>query len=183
MSFTRKAVRKTSLALAALFLVMFIGSLSGMLMICSAAQLHDSQPEPLHLKILLVRTYLDGEISEEFICENVLSIENVWEKYSGWELQDIYESSIVFTRKMDDISPLLKANGYFGMTDKGVLTIFNGKPDQFKIIHSFFQIDTKKLESTEQKELLHGIPIKTKDHYVKVLETFKSYAKDRKQTK
>jgi forespore regulator of the sigma-K checkpoint len=33
-----------------------------------------------------------------------------------------------------------------------------------------------KLESTKQEELLQGIPIKTKDRFVEVLETFKPYS-------
>jgi len=56
------------------------------------------------------------------------------------------------------------------------LSIFNGRPDQLRIIQSFFQIDIKKLESTKQEELLQGIPIKTKDRFVEVLETFKPYS-------
>lgn len=86
-------------------------------------------------------------------------------------------STMVFRKQVDDISPLLKANGYFGITEDGVLTIFNGRPDQLRIIQSFFQIDIKKLESKKQEELLQGIPIKTKDRYVEVLETFKQYSK------
>jgi forespore regulator of the sigma-K checkpoint len=71
---------------------------------------------------------------------------------------------------------LLKANGFFGITEDGVLSIFNGRPDQLRIIQSFFQIDIMKLESAKQEELLQGIPIKTKDRFVEVLETFKPYS-------
>ena len=85
------------------------------------------------------------------------------------------ETSMVFRKQVNDISPLLKANGYFGVTDEGVLTIYNGRPDQSMIIQSFYQIDVNKLESRVQQELLQGIPIKTKDRYVEVLETFKPY--------
>jgi forespore regulator of the sigma-K checkpoint len=56
------------------------------------------------------------------------------------------------------------------------LTIFNGRPGQSRIIQSFFQIDIRKLESKRQEELIQGIPIKTKDQYVQVLETFKPYS-------
>lgn len=183
MSLTRKTVRIIHPVAAVMILVILIGSLPGMLMICSAAEVNTGQPEPLHLKILLVRTYLDGEVSEEIIHENVWSIENFWAKYDQWDLQSFNGLSVVFAKHVDDISPLLKANGYFGITDKGVLTIFNGKPDQAKIIHSFFQIDVKKLESKKQEDLIHGIPIKTKDHFVEVLETFKPYSMIGKQTK
>ena len=84
-----------------------------------------------------------------------------------------------FSKKAEDISPLLKANGYFGVTDDGILTIFNGKPYKSHIIQSFFQIDVGKLESTKREELIKGIPIKTKDRYVEVLETFKTYSKEK----
>lgn len=131
--------------------------------------------EPLQVEVILQREYLDGEISEEKITEKIWSMEQFWIKYEQWELVDTYDKGLVFKRKMDDISPLLKANGYFGLTEDGTLTIFNGKPHQFNIIQTFFQINIEKLESRKHLELKNGIPIKTKDRYVHVLETFKPY--------
>ncbi|MCM3765423.1 intercompartmental signaling factor BofC [Neobacillus niacini] len=132
--------------------------------------------EPLQITVILERNYLDGEISQEVIQETCWSMENFWAKYDQWQLLRNDESTFVFKKQVDDISPLLKANGYFGLTEDGVLTIFNGRPDRSRIIQSFFQIDVKKLESKAQQELLQGIPIKTKDRYVEVLETFKPYS-------
>jgi forespore regulator of the sigma-K checkpoint len=138
---------------------------------------HVSQKsEPLHLTVILERVFLDGEISDEVIKETCWSMESFWAKYDQWRLIDINDSTMVFRKQIDDISPLLKANGYFGITEDGILTIFNGRPDKLRIIQSFFQIDIKKLESKKQEELIQGIPIKTKDRYVKVLETFKQYS-------
>jgi forespore regulator of the sigma-K checkpoint len=77
---------------------------------------------------------------------------------------------------MDDISPLLKANGYFGITNDGTVTIFNGKPDHEDIIHSFFQIDIKKLEGKKQNELLKGIPVKSVEDFNSVLKALKPYS-------
>lgn len=139
--------------------------------------------EPLRLKVVLERVYLDGETSEETVVESVTSLADFWAKYDQWQLISISEARLVFRRQMDDISPLLKANGYFGVTDKGVLSIFNGRPGQSRIIQSFFQIDIKKLESHKQEELIHGIPIKSKDDYMQVLETFKPYSTDEIQGK
>jgi forespore regulator of the sigma-K checkpoint len=159
---------------------MFIGRVPGMALTGSAAQMdnhHDQQKtEPQQLTIILERTYLDGEISEEVLKETYWSIENLWAKYDQWQLIDIDETKMVFRKQVDDISPLLKSNGYFGITEDGVLTIFNGRPGQSRIIQSFFQIDIKKLESKKQEELIQGIPIKTKDRYVEVLKTFKPYS-------
>jgi forespore regulator of the sigma-K checkpoint len=130
---------------------------------------------PIQVEVILQRTYLDGEVSEEKIIEKVWSMEHFWLKYEQWELIDTYEKGLVFKKQMDDISPLLKSNGYFGITDDGTLTIFNGRPHRTNIIQSFFQINLEKLESRKHLELKKGIPIKTKDRYVQVLETFKPY--------
>lgn len=179
MRYSRAAFVQVCLAFIAVFLFMLMFWAPGIIMAGSAAIPDIQKTEPLHLEIVLERIYLDGEVSEEVVRENSLSMDNLWEKYRHWHLKKMAGSKIVFSKKVDDISPLLKANGYFGITDKGVLTIFNGKPAQANIIQSFFQIDIRKLESHKQQELIDGIPIKTKDHFVEVLETFKTYSTDR----
>lgn len=134
---------------------------------------------PVTVEIILKCLFLDGEVSEETVTETIYTMENFWAKYEDWQFIGMDNEKMVFHKKMDDISPILKANGYFGVTDDGILTIFNGKPYKSHIIQSFFQIDVGKLESRRMKELKQGIPIKTKDRYVEVLETFKSYSKDK----
>lgn len=175
MRFNWIALSRYSLAVSAVLLVIFLGrafEITG-----SAAQVEDRQKtEPLHLTVILERLYLDGEISQEVVHETSWSMANFWAKYDQWQLTEMDETTYVFRKQVDDISPLLKANGFFGVTEDGVLTIFNGRPDQSRIIQSFFQLDIKKLESKKQEELIQGIPIKTKDHYVEVLETFKPYS-------
>ena len=136
---------------------------------------------PLQVEVMLRCMYLDGEISEETVTETIYSMENFWAKYEEWQFIGIKNDKLMFRKEMDDISPLLKANGYFGVTDEGILTIFNGKPYKSHIIQSFFQIDVGKLESRKRLELKEGIPIKSKDQYVEVLETFKTYSKQDKQ--
>ncbi|MFD2681415.1 BofC C-terminal domain-containing protein [Bacillus seohaeanensis] len=128
------------------------------------------------VKVVLERVYLDGEISEETVEETIWSMEDFWASYEDWKLITMNEEEIVFQQHVNDISPLLKTNGYFGISDKGVLSIFNGKPDQSKIIQSFFQIDVNKLESKQHKELVKGIPIKNKKSYEDVLKSFEQYS-------
>lgn len=180
MRFNWVAHYRLGLAFVAVVLFMFIGKVPGIIISGSAEQMENHQDqqmsEPQHLTIILERIYLDGEISEEVVLDSYWSIENFWAKYDQWQLIEIDESKMVFRKQVDDISPLLKANGYFGLTEDGVLTIFNGRPDRSRIIQSFFQIDVKKLESKKQEELIQGIPIKTKDRYEEVLETFKPYS-------
>jgi forespore regulator of the sigma-K checkpoint len=180
MRFNWVAQYRLGLAFVTVVLFMSIGMVPGILVTGFAEPMENHQDqqksEPQQLTIILERIYLDGEISEEVVSDSYWSIENFWAKYDQWQLVDIDESAMVFRKQVDDISPLLKANGYFGITEDGVLTIYNGRPDSSRIIQSFFQIDVKKLESNKQEELIQGIPIKTKDRYVEVLETFKPYS-------
>lgn len=131
---------------------------------------------PLKVTVILERLYLDGEVSEEIKEVTIQSMEDFWAEYASWQLIDQDEEQIVFQKNIDDISPLLKANGYFGITENGVLTIYNGKPSTEKVIQSFFQIDVKKLESHQHEQLRKGIPIQSKDKYVEVLEVFKPFS-------
>ncbi|KAA9026430.1 BofC C-terminal domain-containing protein [Niallia endozanthoxylica] len=153
-------------------------ALRGEIRTAFASQIVEEIKLPVKVDVVLTYMYVDGEISEETVTETIYSMENFWAKYDEWQFIGMNQGKFVFRKEMDDISPLLKANGYFGVTEDGILTIFNGKPYKSHIIQSFFQIDVGKLESRKRKELKKGIPIKTKDRYVEVLETFKSYSKE-----
>ena len=83
---------------------------------------------------------------------------------------------IVLHKMENDISPLLKTNGYFGITQDGTLSIYNGKPADDKIIHTFFQIDVGKLEVYQQEELQQGIQIISKDQFNSLMEEYSEYA-------
>ena len=163
---------------AVIFLAAFVLiTAGGVLAILASAEVKEEQEaKPITMNVILERKYLDGEISQESFEEKIISMEDFWAKYTGWQLIDMDTSHVVFREEVDDISPLLKANGYFGITDDGTLTIFNGKPDEENVIQSFFQIDVGKLESIKHAELKKGIPVKDRDQYVNVLESFKNYS-------
>jgi forespore regulator of the sigma-K checkpoint len=133
--------------------------------------------DPKTVRVILSRIYLDGEISEEIVEETILSMEDFWAEYSEWDLVDQDEAQVVFQQKVDDISPLLKINGYFGISEEGTLNIYEGKPSEEKVIQSFFQINMKKLKSHQQRELEDGIPVLSRDRYEEVLKMYKKYAK------
>lgn len=152
-----------------------LGFFQGLIGCAEEVSRHEAEPEGV--TVILQRVYLDGDISEEVIQETEESVEKAQEKYQHWQLIEQQGNTLFFQNRVDDISPLLKANGYFGITAEGTLTIFNGKPKDSKIIHSFFQIDVGKLESRKKQQLEDGIPIKTKHCYQHVLETFKPYTK------
>ncbi|HHY72872.1 MAG TPA: regulator [Bacillus bacterium] len=130
---------------------------------------------PLTVNVILQRQYIDGNTSEEVVKETIWSMEDFWAEYYDWQLVDHREGQMIFRKNIDDISPLLKANGYFGITEDGILTIFKGVPEKSEeVIQSFFQIDISKLESRQQEELKKGIPVVSKDHYIQVIDSFKT---------
>ncbi|MDQ0161212.1 BofC C-terminal domain-containing protein [Aeribacillus alveayuensis] len=132
---------------------------------------------PLTVKVVLERLYMDGERSEEVKIEKIYSMDDFLLKYADWQFVEHNKNKIVFRKYIEDISPLLKTNGYFGLKDDGTLSIFNGRPGDAKnIIQSFFQIDVGKLESRLHLELEKGIPIKNKEKYLEVIETFRQYS-------
>lgn len=137
-----------------------------------------AENEYVEKKIVLQREYLDGELSEEKVTEHFESIEEFKKKYYAWSIIEVTENEIILHKYEDDISPLLKANGYLGITEKGVLSIYNGKPQYQKIIQSFYQIDVGKLEVYKQEELHAGIPIVSKEQYKSLLKEFEPYSID-----
>jgi forespore regulator of the sigma-K checkpoint len=155
--------------LAAFFMVMLLSALP----IGNGAAASDS----VKMTVVLQQQYLDGEMSQETKEETVVSLKEIWKKYKDWQLINMDDQTIVFRKTVNDISPLLKANGYFGITEDGTLSIFNGKPTRSnKIIQSFFQIDVKKLESRQQEQLKKGIRVLSKSQYQDVIETYRHFA-------
>lgn len=141
----------------------------------SKVEAHELVQQETITTISLIRNFLDGECSIESLSNEIGSLNEIKKNYPNWELIEVKEGTIYFQKYIDDISPLLKANGYFGITTEGVLSIYNGEPKQRQLIQSFFQIDIEKLESKSIEELTKGIPIQTKEHYVQVIESFKAY--------
>ncbi|SDY47088.1 forespore regulator of the sigma-K checkpoint [Evansella caseinilytica] len=132
--------------------------------------------EPKSVEVILQRQYLDGEISEEIVLETIWSMEDFWAYYHDWQLIDQNDVQVIFRKELNDISPLLKINGYFGLAEDGTLNIYNGKPEDNNVIQSFFQVNTSRLKSHLHQDLLKGIPVTSKDHYIQVLKMVEKYA-------
>ncbi|ASS88662.1 Forespore regulator of the sigma-K checkpoint, BofC [Geobacillus lituanicus] len=148
-----------------------------LLAVAAVLPVHGVSAAPVKMTIVLQQHYLDGEMSEEKVTETVDSLTEIWKKYRDWQLINLDDRTIVFRKTVNDISPLLKTNGYFGITDDGTLSIFNGKPGQSsEIIQSFFQIDVQKLESRQQQKLKQGIRVLSKEQYEQVIEMYRHFA-------
>lgn len=136
----------------------------------------DASHEEPRITVILQRTYLDGEVSEEVFTENPQQLEQVLRQYKDWQIIDRDDVEIVLQKRINDISPLLKTSGYFGVSKEGILQIFKGMPSSDHVIQSFFQIDTKKLKTDRRQQLEKGIRIESKERFAEVLEEMKSYS-------
>ncbi|MFD4703614.1 BofC C-terminal domain-containing protein [Gottfriedia sp. NPDC058432] len=127
------------------------------------------------ITIILHKVYINGEVIEEIYINQHKTLGQVKKEFKGWKVIEENDDQIVLMKKINDLSPTLKAKGYFGINSNGVLNLYIGVPSGNNIIESFFQIDTNKLEVNKQKQLEQGIKISTKDHYDYLLHYLKEY--------
>lgn len=132
--------------------------------------------EPLKLEVVLQTQFIDGNMVEEAKEETVWSLADFWANYADWKVMSQEEGKVVFRKKVNDISPAVKQNGYFGIDDNNVLSIFNGKPENKQVIKAFYQIDVGKLESYRMDQLKQGIKVDKRDTFETVMETYKEFA-------
>ncbi|WP_110111466.1 BofC C-terminal domain-containing protein [Bacillus sp. CGMCC 1.16541] len=140
----------------------------------SAQLVHANTSHPTTL--YLERVYVDGVVSQEIIENVTMTRSEIDQHYSDWRLLKETESELVFRTSVDDISPLLKTNGYVGISVDGILSIYEGKPKQPpKVIQSFFQLDIDRLESYHHQQLKSGIKVRSKDEYVSLINFYKMF--------
>lgn len=73
-------------------------------------------------------------------------------------------------------------SGYMGIDKDGNLSLFEGPPEDEKVLRTFFQLDVETMESVlpEEaiKQLQQGIRVQDMDEYNSVLSTFSDFAVD-----
>ncbi|MGA9290611.1 MAG: BofC C-terminal domain-containing protein [Anaerobacillus sp.] len=136
------------------------------------ASMESEERGPLEVEVILKTNYADGISTQQTVYETIWAMEDFWSEYADWQLVDQEEGRMVFERNIEDISPVSKENGHFGLTEDGVLTIFDGNPSDDKVIQTFFQIDVGKLESSRRQQLMDGIPIESWYQFEDVIQSF-----------
>ncbi|MFC3883065.1 BofC C-terminal domain-containing protein [Bacillus songklensis] len=145
--------------------------------VCLAATNVKAAVSEEEFTVFLERVYLDGVVSQEVIRHVDSPKQEILDAYGQWRIIKEGEDELVFRAYIDDISPLLKTNGYFGISIGNMLSIYEGKPNHStKVIQSFFQIDVERLESYHREELKKGIRVHSKDEYVSLMNFFKDYS-------
>jgi|GEM_PF-1115027 len=134
----------------------------------------------MEVSIVLRKSYVCGVESEEKLSQMVASTDQVFQDYQDWQLLSQEGNHFEFSRQINDLAPICKEKGYFGLSKDGILTLYEGPPEEQKVIQTFFQMNTKKLESalpTNELEFLQkGIRITDIAEYNSILSSYEEFA-------
>jgi forespore regulator of the sigma-K checkpoint len=134
---------------------------------------------------LLVETkYLCGTETEFKQFEDIQTVQQ-WLTSAGADttVKEQSDHTVVVVREvLDDLAPICKEEGYFGLSEEGILTLYQGPPHEKRVIETFYRIDTRKLESmktpSQEEGLQEGIRIQDVADYWDVLSRYGQYAAD-----
>ncbi|SMF89154.1 forespore regulator of the sigma-K checkpoint [Paenibacillus uliginis N3/975] len=143
-------------------------------------QLNDSQEKRIvHLRTLYV-CGVEEQILGSLDADSVYTLLNNNPAWKG-RMDDNGEVWLEETVS-DDLSPTCKEQAYMSVDANGNLTLFDGPPQEEKVLRTFFQLDIDSMESSLPKDVLKqlqdGIRIQDIDEYNSVLSTFSDYARD-----
>lgn len=97
-----------------------------------------------------------------------------------WSIHLNESGSVRFTQSVEDLSPKCKDNAYFGLDKSGNLSLFEGLPEEERVIRTFFQLNVQHLKSSLPEDTVNqlytGIRISDLADYNSVLSTFSEYA-------
>ncbi|MBP1930429.1 BofC C-terminal domain-containing protein [Ammoniphilus resinae] len=144
----------------------------------------DAEAEPaissMEVSIVLKKSFVCGVESEEKLSQMVASTDQVIQDYQDWQLLSQEGNHFEFGKQVNDLAPICKEKGYFGLSKDGILTLYEGPPEEQKVIQTFFQINTKKLESalpmSELEFLQKGIRITDIAEYNSILSSYEEFA-------
>jgi forespore regulator of the sigma-K checkpoint len=135
---------------------------------------------PQNIEIIIQRNYRLGPVVEEKQYIPATNRDDIMEKFSGMELLEEKAGRFVFKTFIDDISPLINNHLFFGLSDDGFLSIYEGSLEEDNVIQTFFQLDIKRMESSlpleEVKLLKKGIPFSSMSEYNSILSTYGEFA-------
>ncbi|MDF2715353.1 MAG: hypothetical protein K0R28_2278 [Paenibacillus sp.] len=130
--------------------------------------------------VYMHKAYVCGEenlLIGQMNADEVISLHN---EHPQWSIGFGDDGTVTFTEKIDDLSSACKNNAYFGLDKNGNLSLFEGPPDDKKVIRTFFQLNMGYLESSLQPEavdqLKEGIRVLDMEEYNSVLSTFSEFA-------
>lgn len=138
--------------------------------------LQDKQPRT----VKHVRSYICGEELTMLGKLDAAQVKRMLEEHPNWVAKPTDDGELVMLEQVADLSESCKERAYFSLDKLGHLSLFEGPPEEERVIRTFFQLDTTYLESSLPKQhweaLTEGIRVSDVDEYNSVLSTFGEYA-------
>ncbi|WP_341480099.1 BofC C-terminal domain-containing protein [Paenibacillus dendrobii] len=133
-------------------------------------------------EVIVRHSYVCGEEERTLGKLNTDEIYNLLNEHPSWKGQFAGQGKLVLNETILDLSPTCKERAYMSLDKDGNLSLFDGPPQQDKVIKTFFQLDISSMESSLPDEALRhfydGIRIQDIDEYNSVLSTFSDYARE-----
>lgn len=128
----------------------------------------------------LLKSYVCGEERSQLGSHTSQELLSLQKQHPNWQLSIQENGEVVFTEKIEDLSPDCKEKAVFGIDGSSNLSLFNGTPANNQIIRTFFQLNIQQLESSLPRDtvaqLHEGIRVSDIEEYNSVLSTFSDYA-------
>jgi forespore regulator of the sigma-K checkpoint len=134
-------------------------------------------------RIVHTKTEYIGESKEKIVgILKPSEIMQLLNQHPSWEGRIDDSGDVWLENHVAELSETCKQKGYIGLDSTGNLTLFEGKPEQEKVMRTFFQINIKSMETSLPKDVikqLHdGIRIQDLEEYNSVISTFSDFALD-----
>ncbi len=131
------------------------------------------------IEVWLKKQYVCGEDEQLLGQLDAAEVDRISSEHPEWQLNRT-SNEVRFVQQIEDLSPYCKSNAYFGVDGSGHLSLFDGKPDEEKVLQTFFQLNVEYLESSlphaTVEQLYTGIKVNDFAEYSSVLSTFSDYA-------
>ncbi|ANY70352.1 hypothetical protein BBD42_30535 [Paenibacillus sp. BIHB 4019] len=146
----------------------------------SAELLRELREQQEPVSVMLRRYYLCGEESRPLGRMTSLQLIRLLEANGEWHASfDKKTRRVLVEQTVDEFSKHCQNEAYMGVDRQGNLSLFEGAPQQEKVLRTFFQLDIRYLESSlprdKVEQLTHGIKINDIEEFNSVLSTFSDY--------
>jgi forespore regulator of the sigma-K checkpoint len=131
-------------------------------------------------RVFAQKIYVCGQELAEIGKLSPNQIAQYYKEHPQDQIKLTSEGQVYFVEQVEDISAACKHNAFFGLDKKGSLSLFEGPPNEEKIMRTFFQLNVEHLKTSlpqgTYNQLKQGIPISDLAEYNSVLSTFSDYA-------
>lgn len=131
-------------------------------------------------EVFLHKQYVCGEETQQFGSMSNNEIVSLYKEHSGARVVLDEGGKVHLVERIEDLAPKCRENAYFGLDKNGNLSLFDGMPDQDRVIRTFFQLDVQHMKSSLPQDavnqLYSGIRVTDLADYNSVLSTFSEYA-------